>query len=68
LWQTVLAGKATLFLPPHDTVPGQLDAESRWLITPITDMDIASIRQADLTRLVALLVPAGGERLILDTI
>jgi hypothetical protein len=68
LWQAVLAGKATLFLPPHDTVPGQLDAESRWLITPITEMDLASIRQADLTRLVALLVPAGGERLILDTI
>jgi hypothetical protein len=68
LWQAVLAGKATLFLPPHHTVPGQLDAESRWLITPITEMDLASISQADLTRLVALLAPAGGGRLILDTI
>lgn len=68
LWQAVLAGQATLFLPPHDTVPRQIDAERRWLVSPITEMDIAAVTQTDLTRLVALLVPVGSDRLILDTI
>lgn len=68
LWRAVLGGQAALFLPPHDTVPAQIDAERRWLVSPITETDLAAVTQADLTRLVALLVPVGGDRLILDTI
>lgn len=69
LWQAVLAAKqAAQFQPPHDTVLGQIDAERRWLVSPITEMDLAAITQADLTRLVALLVPVDSDRQILDTI
>jgi hypothetical protein len=68
LWQAVLAGQAALFVPPHDTVPGQIDAERCWLILPVTETDLAAVTQADLARLVALLVPAGGTAPILDTL
>lgn len=68
LWQAVLGGQAALFPTPHDTLPGQIDAERRWLVSPITEMDLAAVTQADIARLVALLVPTGGDRLILDTI
>lgn len=68
LWQAVLARQAALFLPPHGTVPGQIDAERRWLISPVTEADLAAVTQADLARLVALLVPAGGTAQILDTL
>jgi hypothetical protein len=68
LWQAVLGGQAALFLSPHHTLPREIDAERRWLITPVTDRDLAAVTQADLTRLLALLVPGGGDRLIFDTI
>lgn len=68
LWQVVLGEQAGLFLPPHNTVPGQIDAERRWLVSPITEKYLVAVTQADMMRLVVLLVPVGGDRLILDTI
>ena len=68
LWQAVLAVQATLFAPPRDTLPGQIDAERRWLISPVAEIDLVAVTQADLARLVALLVPAGGTALIFDTL
>ena len=68
LWQAVLAGQSALFLPPYHTVPGQVDAERRWLVSPVNETELATVTQADLAQLVALLVPPGGDRLILDTI
>lgn len=68
LWQAVLGKQAALFLPPHDTVPGQLNVERRWLISQITEQDLAAVTHADLTRLMAVLVSADGNRLLLDAI
>lgn len=66
LWQTAFADQATLFPAPNDSLPGQIDAERRWLISPITDTDLAAVTQADLARLAGLIVPAGGSGLIFD--
>jgi energy-coupling factor transporter ATP-binding protein EcfA2 len=68
LWQAAIAHQATLFAPPHGALPGQIDAERRWLISPATEADLTAVTQADLARLVALLVPAGGAALIFDTL
>ena len=68
LWRAVLGGQATLFPPPQNTVPAQIDAESSWLVLPITELALAAVTQADLVRLVALLAPGNDDRLILDTI
>lgn len=68
LWQAVLAGQATLFQPPHNALATQIDAERAWLVSPITEAVLAGITHADLARLIALLVPAGDDRLILDTL
>jgi hypothetical protein len=66
LWHAVLGQQATLFLSPHNAVPTQIDAERGWLVLPITETDLAALTQADLARLVTLLVPAGNDRLMLD--
>lgn len=68
LWQAVLAGQATLFQPQHNALATQIDAERAWLVSPITEAVLAAITQADLARLIALLVPAGDDRVILDTL
>lgn len=68
LWQAVLGGQATLFPPPQNTLPAQIDAERSWLVSPITEPALAAVTQADLVRLVALLAPGNGDRLILDTL
>lgn len=66
LWPVILADQAALFPPPHHQLPGQIDAECRWLISPINETDLAAVTPADLVRLAGLLVPTGGSGLILD--
>lgn len=68
LWQAVLGEQATLFQPPHSAIPAQIDAERDWLVSPITEQVLAALTQAELTRLLALLVPGVGDRLIFDTL
>ncbi len=68
LWQAVLTDQAALFPPPHNFLPGQIDAERRWLIFPISETDLASVNHADLTRLMKLLVPALGSQFVLDLV
>lgn len=68
LWTAVVAQQAALFLPPHDAWSGQIDAERRWLISPVTETDLAVVTQSDLAQLVTLLASPGDDRLILDTI
>lgn len=68
LWSAVLADQATLFSQPNHHLPGQMDAERRWLVSPVAESDLAAVAQADLARLVALLVPPGGSGLIFDSI
>jgi hypothetical protein len=68
LWQAVLGRQTTLFTPPQNTMPAQIDAERSWLVLPITDLALTAVTQADLARLVALLAPGNDDRLILDTL
>ncbi|MCZ2173302.1 MAG: hypothetical protein LC110_02075 [Burkholderiales bacterium] len=68
LWSAVLADQATLFSQSNHHLPGQIDAEHRWLVSPVAESDLAAVAQADLARLVALLVPPGGSGLIFDSI
>mgnify|MGYP000559902113 CR=1 FL=1 len=68
LWHAVFGSRATLFPPPHDTVPVQIDTERRWLISPISESDLLGLTRADLMRLQTLLVSPGNGRLVLDLI
>ncbi|MDK9703363.1 MAG: hypothetical protein OEL20_09500 [Sulfuritalea sp.] len=68
LWQAVLAAQAALFPAPNNALPVQINAERRWLILTVTETDLAAVTQADLVRLVGLLVPTGGTTLIFDTL
>lgn len=66
LWQAVFADQATLFVAPHSDLPAQIDAERRWLISPISDTDLAALTHPDLIRLTGLLAPTGSLELLLD--
>ena len=66
LWQAVLADRVTLFVAPHSDVPTQIDVEHRWLISPVSDTDLAALTRADLIRLTGLLASADSPKLILD--
>lgn len=68
LWTALLAEQATLFTPANQHLPGQIDAERRWLISPVAETDLAVVTQADLARLAGLLAPAVGSGVILDTL
>lgn len=68
IWQAVLSDQAALFPPPHNSLPGQIDAERSWLISPVSEADLASVNLAELTRLMTLLVPASGGQFVLDTV
>lgn len=68
LWHAVLSDQATLFPSPHNSLPGQIDAEGRWLISPIVETDLAVINLADLTRLMTVLVPGAAHKFVLDLV
>lgn len=68
LWQAAFADQATLFPAPNDSLPSQIDAERHWLISPITETNLAAVTQADLARLAGLIVLGCGSGLILDTL
>jgi hypothetical protein len=68
LWQTVFADQATLFPAPHDSLPSQIDAERRWLISPLSEVDLAALGHPDLMRLLGMLAPAGSSSVVLDGI
>jgi len=55
-------------LPPNDAIPGLIEAERRWFITPGSPAVLAAVTQPELARALALLVPAGTNRLLLDTL
>jgi energy-coupling factor transporter ATP-binding protein EcfA2 len=68
LWAEALGDQARLFPAPNDGVPGLIEAERRWLISPVSAAVLAGVTQPELARVLALLVPAGTNRLILDTL
>ncbi|ARO88921.1 hypothetical protein EBAPG3_014730 [Nitrosospira lacus] len=68
LWKAVIADQSRLFPSPHDGVPTQVEAERRWLISPVSAADLAALTHADLVRLTGLLAPAGSLELILDSL
>ena len=68
LWNAVIADHTRLFPAPHDTVPAQIDAERSWLISPVSSAVLAAITQAELARILAVVVPTGTNRIILDTL
>ena len=66
LWQAAFADRATLFPAPHDSLPTQIDAERRWLVSPLSEVDLAALGHPDLMRLLGILGLAGTSSVVLD--
>jgi hypothetical protein len=68
LWAEALGDQVRLFPAPNDGIPALIESERRWLISPVSAAVLAGVTQPELARVLALLVPAGTNRLILDTL
>jgi len=68
LWQAIFADQANLFPAPHDGLPAQIDAERRWLISPVSEADLLALSHDDLARIAGVLSPAGAQQTVLDGI
>ena len=68
LWQAILADQANIFPAPHDGLPAQIDAERRWLISPVSEANMLALSHDDLIRIAGVLSPAGAQQTVLDGI